>query len=83
MKRLEHHHLIDGKYLKEDCLAGLVLAEKIEMLTDFERCLVRDRLGAVLRYGKKAVVTPKQAEVLLKLKQKYSRTALDALGEDK
>lgn len=58
------------------------LAGKIELLSDFERCLVRDRLGAVLRYGKRAVVTPKQADALLQLKKKYSRTALDALGED-
>lgn len=43
MKRLEHHHLIDGKYLKEDCLAGLATT-----LLDLVPSALHERLQAAL-----------------------------------
>jgi hypothetical protein len=54
-KKLQHHHLIDGKYLKEDCIANLytqleelvapVLHDKLaELLRSFEdECVEYDR----------------------------------------
>ena len=43
LKTLEHHHLIDGKYLKEDCIADL--RSRLEELVP--SCL-HDELGRVL-----------------------------------
>jgi hypothetical protein len=43
LKTLEHHHLIDGKYLKEDCIESL--RTRLEELVP--SCL-HDELGSVL-----------------------------------
>ena len=55
LEQLEHHHLIDGKYLKEDCIANLsiqieelvpeILHDKLaELMRTFEdECVAYDR----------------------------------------
>lgn len=45
----------------------LKVAEEKPPLSDFEKALVNDRLGAIKKFGTRAVATPKQITVLNKL----------------
>lgn len=45
MKKLEHHHLIDGKYLKEDCIANLWT-----QLEELVPAALHDKLKEAIKY---------------------------------